>query len=550
MQQAVAESPASNRSLAARRNSSFKWLWRGGLAVASLLVIGIITLAINWPFTKQGLIDVLQQRSVRSVTIDRFHTTLFPPGCVAEGIHFLHRKHKNKAPLINIDKLIIAGSYWGMIPPRKRLSGVRAIGMHITVPPRDPSGAPNPIMPLTHSSSGPALLIGTVIANGAVLDFLHRDAKKPPFRLVVHELSLEGVGNNQPMHYRAVIYNTKPPSEIRSEGFFGVWNPDEPAATPVRGTYHLLNANLAAFQALSGTLRADGNFTGTLDQIAADGKVAVPNFHVNQTARTRPLTADFRATISATDGDVSLDHVTAQFDNTTVAARGTIKGSPGQEGKNVSLDLVAANGRIEDVLRLFIADQQSPITGNVAVRAHFEWPAGSDSFVRGIIMRGGFGVAGGKFKNDDIQASLSRLSQSAAKKDGMSAHEDPATVVTDLRGTAVIKNGIANLHQFELLFPGGQANMSGTYSLIDYGVDLHGTAITDGSVSAAATGVKSFFLKTIAPFLKKKGREAVPFKITGNYGKLKVGLDFGHKRRLPTDGERQTAQLSSPGPRP
>src|SRR5579884_2017250 len=63
------------------------------LLCATILVgIALLVLSLIWPFTEQALIDILQKRSVRSVTIDHFRITYFPPGCVAQGISFLHRK--------------------------------------------------------------------------------------------------------------------------------------------------------------------------------------------------------------------------------------------------------------------------------------------------------------------------------------------------------------------------------------------------------------------------------------------------------------------------
>jgi hypothetical protein len=72
--------------------------------------------------------------------------------------------------------------------------------------------------------------------------------------------------------------------------------------------------------------------------------------------------------------------------------------------------------------------------------------------------------------------------------------------------------------------------MNGTYNLLNYDIDLHGKLETQGSPSAATTGFKSFLLKAMTPFLKKKGgRQVVPFKIDGNYRKVNMGLDLHHR---------------------
>src|ERR1039457_3310794 len=86
-----------------------KWLLTGLLSAMALAGGALLLLALYWPFTERGLIDVLQQRTVRSVTIGSFRVTYLPPGCVAEQICFLHRKHKEKPPLITSKKIVVRG---------------------------------------------------------------------------------------------------------------------------------------------------------------------------------------------------------------------------------------------------------------------------------------------------------------------------------------------------------------------------------------------------------------------------------------------------------
>jgi hypothetical protein len=514
----------------ARSRRLIRWLAIVVACAASLIAIAIIVLALNWPFTRQALLDIMQERSVRTVTIDRFHVTYFPPGCIAEGISFLHRKHKDKPPLITIARLEVKGSYWGMLSLHKRLSSVRLYGMHLTVPPSDPNGGPNPVMPLTQSKSGASLIIGTVVADGAVLEFVQRAAGKPPVRIVVHKLSLDGVGNDRPLNYRAVIYNPSPPGVIRSDGQFGTWNTDNPAETPVKGRFDFTHANLGAFKTIRGTLASTGSFDGALSSMHVHGTVDVPDFTVSGSSHTRDLAAEYGATVNATDGNLLLNSVTAHFDRTTVQFQGAFSGNPDQHGKAVVLEMTALRGRIEDLLNLFIESKRAPLTGNVDFATHFELPPGAPSMLTAMKIQGGFGVGSGKFTNTEIQSSLGRISDDAAKKDHLPG-DDPETLVSNLRGRVIVENGVANLTSLLLTVPGAAASLEGTYSLVNYKLDLHGTLVTDGSASSATTGFKSFLLKSVTPFLKKKaGRQTVPFKITGNFQKVEVGLDIGHKK--------------------
>ena len=77
----------------------------GGLGLGIAIYLGI--LVVNWPFTETDLVQTLQARSLRTVTIEHFHRTYFPPGCVADGIRFLRIKHPDKPALLTIKKLVV-----------------------------------------------------------------------------------------------------------------------------------------------------------------------------------------------------------------------------------------------------------------------------------------------------------------------------------------------------------------------------------------------------------------------------------------------------------
>lgn len=501
------------------------------LIAAALLATECIVLALNWPFKKQDLVDVLQARSARTVTIDRFYRTYFPPGCVAEGIRFLHKIHKEKAPLITVEKLVMTTNYARMLTLQRRLTLVRVFNMHVTVPPSEP-GKPNPIMPLTYSSGSPSIVVDRTIADGAVLEFLSKEQGKKPFRLTIDKLRLDGIGNNEPMFYRTIISNEMPPGKIRSTGVFGTWNPKDPGSTPVRGTYRFDNANLAAFGGISGTLFSTGKFSGVLRHVNVDGITDVPNFKVTDTSHTRRLSTQFQAVVDGTKGDTFLNGVTAHFDNTTVHLKGSVAGQEGKNGKLVSLDVSETSGRIEDLFDLFISARTPPMTGGVTFGGHVDIPAGPGQLVERMRLQGDFGVAAGKFTDRETQGDITRLSESAEKKPKAKVQENPETVLSDLKGHGASTNGVARLSHVSFTVPGATAILDGTYNLVNYKIDLHGVLTTTGQPGDATTGFKSFLVKALTPFFQRRHSEkVVPFKITGNYQKTDVMLDLGSKKK-------------------
>jgi hypothetical protein len=212
-----------------------------------------------------------------------------------------------------------------------------------------------------------------------------------------------------------------------------------------------------------------------------------------------------------------------------VKAKGSVAGE-GQNGKIVKLDLFEQNGRIEDLLDLFISAKTPQMTGDVTFQGHFELPPGAAGFVQRMKLDGDFGAAG-KFTDKETEGDVSRLSDSAEKKKTPKT-EDPATVVSDLKGRAVTRNGIARLSHVSFTVPGARAKLEGTYNLMNYAIDLHGTLITTGQPGDATTGFKSFLVKAISPFFKKRhAAKIVPFKLTGKFGNINCSLDLGSKKK-------------------
>ena len=511
------------------RTHRLHWFWWLGCPCLLLAaVVSYVTyLALNWPFTKQALIDALQQASLRTVTIAHFHKTFFPPGCVVEDVRFERHRHKEKEPVIRIRHLTIEGSYVGLLAAQHRLRLVKITQMHVTVPPARVHGEPDAIMPLNHTSSVGTLRIDKIVADGAVLDFAHEDGKTP-YRITVEKLSAHNVRNNSEISYQTIIKNTLPSGEIRSTGVFGPWDPSTPADTPLHGSYSFQNADLASFQDLSGMMQAKGTFSGKLREIRSTGTVDVDKFKVKDSSHERELKANFQARIDGTEGNTFLDDVRTSFDQSVVSAKGMIASQAGHPGKAVVLDLSCEKGRIEDILDLFIAAKRPPIVGALQMQAHLTVPPGDAPFLKRMRMWGDFGVTGGSFSDKSTQADINRLSKSAEKKAEPIGNE--ATSLSDLRGHGDIRDAVANLTRLSFQVPGATASLDGTYNLMTYDVNLHGRLYTDGSPSAATTGLKSWVLKAVTPFLKKKGdTRIVPFKITGNYHKTNVGLDLSTK---------------------
>lgn len=497
------------------------------------LAISLTLLIKNWPFTEQSVKAALQDRFARQVEIRSFRRTYFPPGCVAEGVTFLHHQRKDLPPLISVETLSVRGSYTGLLGIHKRVPQVQVVGLRVTVPPTRPGGGGvHSVMPLTDSTSGKQLGIGQLSTDGAVLEFLTDKPGKEPFKLTVEHLSLDHVGESKSIPFHAALHNTEPPGEIRSDGSIGPWNDDDPGSTPVSGTYTFDHADLGVFDGIAGTLISWGKFSGTLQHLDAQGETDVPNFRASKAGHPVHLSSHFAAVVDATNGDTYLHEVQSHFRRTTVITSGAITSHPGRHGKTAALDMTVKTGRIEDLLFLLTETERPSMTGNVSLRAKVDLPPPPPSFLRRLNLTGDVGVGAGRFTHPEVQVPVNRLTEGARGESKAQQLEDPQTVLSNLRGHVSLTHGVATLSNVSFTAPGTDAEISGTYNLLDKKLNLRGVLHTEGKLSDTTSGFKAIVLKAVGPFLKKKNVTVVPFTITGTSSDPSFALDLAGKRRI------------------
>ena len=213
---------------------------------------------------------------------------------------------------------------------------------------------------------------------------------------------------------------------------------------------------------------------------------------------------------------------------TLILANGSVAGKPGQHGKTASLEVHVKDGRIQDVFRLFVKEPRSPVSGVISFYAHVEVPPDERPFVQQVVLKGDFGIEGGRFTKPETQGKVAGLSERAQGKKPEEDDEDPAAVISNLDGHVILRNGVATLTQISFEVPAAQAHMHGTFNLLNDKVDFHGTLKTDANFTkVAGGGIKSIFLKPFDVIFKKnpKGAE-IPVKLTGTYSHPEYGLEL------------------------
>ena len=481
------------------------------VSTAIALVVALAVLAMHWPFTKQAVIKSLQDASSSTVEIAQFHGTYFPfPGCIAEGVIFRRSSDPNTPPLITIGKLTIQSTFLGVVT--RHVTHIQAEKLHIIIPSFGTS---------QKSPSPSGSTIDEIVANGAILEFT-RSPGKLPLIFDIHESTLRNIGALRSLSFQVKLSNPEPPGEITAGGRFGPWKAGDAGQTPVSGDYAFQNADLSVFHGIAGMLSSHGKLQGTLEHIGVQGSTETPDFEVTSSGHSVQLETQFDAFVNAKNGDVILQQVNSNFNKTTVVSKGSVAGTPGHKGKTAIVDMQVNNGRIQDILRLFVKSDEAPMSGAVSLRGRATIPPGTGPFLTKVELLSDFGVDTGSFKT----GTQERVNQLSAASRGEN-DDNPATVLSDLKGHIVLREGIATFSDLSFGVPGASAEMHGTYSLLTQGIDLHGTLTMDSDLSKMAHGVKSLLLKAMDPFFTKKaGGSVVPFKITGTYKHPSFGLDL------------------------
>ncbi|MBV8050666.1 MAG: hypothetical protein JOZ80_05725 [Acidobacteriaceae bacterium] len=490
--------------------------------VAILIVTAVVILLVYWPFREPAVKKSLEDASSSSVSFKNFRPTYFPhPGCVAEDVVFRRGTEQAIQPIITIQKLTIQSSYIGLIA--KRIGRIRADGMHVFIP-------AEPINEKFRSSSN--VTIGELIADNAILQFGSHTPNKPPTTFAVHEFKLRGIEVGRAVLFHVKLSNPDPPGEITADGKLGPWHLGKTNDTPVSGDYTFEHANLGALGGVAGILSSKGKFDGTLARIGVRGNTDTAGFFVSGSSHKTDLKAAFDAFVSARSGDVQLNSVESQFWNTKVIWTGLVARQGNQKGRAADLQMQSREGRIEDLLKLFITAEKSPMTGATSFKAHILLPPGNGPFLKKVQLQGDFGVDSGAFTKEDTQKDVNKLSAEARSENA----QDTATALSDLKGHVVLKDGIATFNYLAFTVPGAFAIMQGNYDLISERINLHGVLRLDSSLSNLARGPKALLLKTLQPLFKRHSKGSkVAFKITGTYEKPSFGVDLtGQKENSTT----------------
>jgi hypothetical protein len=519
---------------------SRKWL---ALLVAFLLVLVVAAGMLAWRarhmdnFVRLWVIRSLSERFQSRVELTTLRVTGFPHlGVTGEDLTIYFRNRSDVPPIIHVDKFAFDLGLIALLRLPNHISSAQIESMTITIPPRGEKKSPSSGVSGGSGKTGnllSSLIVDEVVCKNTVLITLPRkpDPGKPekePLEWEIHDLDLHSAGVDKAFQFHGTLTNAKPKGEISTSGDFGPWDADDPADSPVSGSYKFTDADLGPFPGIAGILSSTGKFSGEIAELQVEGETDTPDFSLDKIGKPVPLHTEFSATVDGTNGDTLLHPVRATLVRSLFITEGSIIREPANKGHRIVLDVGAPNARIQDILSLAMKSDKPLLTGPAKLKAKLLLPPGNEKVLDKMILDGQIGIDDARWSSPEVREKLEALSRRA---EGKPEDNDAGSAVSDLKGNFHMEKGVIRFSELTFSVPGAAIELAGTYKIVGGDLDFQGQLRLQAKISQTVTGKKSFFLKFLDPFFEKNGAGAVlPISITGTRENPTVGVSVFHKK--------------------
>jgi hypothetical protein len=483
------------------------------------------------------VIESLSNRFNSRVEMDEFHVDVLNGlGVRGSGVKLFPRNFESDQPLFVVSEFSFRTTWTKLLRTPMHIERVYVKGLEINLPPK------NQRKKLPSAGGGKvSIYLNEIEVENAHLTLGTDKPGKVPLDFDIRHLTLNSVGKEQAMSFKATLVNPKPIGDIATTGNFGPYNSDDPGNSPINGEYEFTNADLSTIKGIAGMLSSKGKYFGELGQITVDGTTDTPDFRLTISGHPVPLHTDFHAIVDGTNGDTYLQPVSATLLHSHIVARGYVVRSKDRNGHQIVLDATVDNSRIEDLLRLGVRTDPPVMTGTVRLKTKIEIPPGNVPVSDKLRLKGSFAISGAHFTTPAIQKKIDSLSMRAQGKPKEGMDDIPDNVNSQMKSNFTLLNSSLTLNDLQYTVPGVAVTMNGVYSMDGNKFDFHGKARMDAKISQMTTGWKSILLKPADPFFAKHGAGTeVPIKVTGTRSEPKFGVDFGHK-----DEDKSTDQKKS-----
>jgi hypothetical protein len=512
-----------------------------GVSVAIVCVAAGVLLAVRWPFTENRMVQGLQRMLDSDVRCGRYRMTFFPsPGGDLENVSIV----RGRATLAQVRHLEIRSTWPNLLTLTHRLSRVRIEGLSVHIARPLPS-------PVDHGPPQHKTIASEIVADGAVLEIKRDGSPNDPLRLQFRELLVRNAGAGQKISVRTRLRSSEPPDDLELHAEVGPFDSANRSRTPLSGSFAMTHADLSHYPGIGGLLNATGEFQGQLGRLSVAGKTDCDDFIVRSSEHTQAIHANFRAVVDALHGNLVLDNVDGQFGDTHVVASGEISGD---QGKTTTVHFQSDHSDVRDLLHMFSRAPVPALSGPITFDAKAVVPPEHGRFVQKLQLTGEFAIAHARFSNPTTRVKVNQLSARARKEapnNEKNDADDAANIVSEIRSSVVMRDGVARLSQISFHVPGATARGSGYYNLVSKRINIHGQVAMESSLSqASGGGLKSVLLKPFNGLFRQKNSKAgavLPVSVAGIYPhpQFHVSLKPGANKDKDSSAHGQTHRTTS-----
>ncbi len=511
------------------------WLILGLSAAGVILIVfGVLAYYANRlePLAREKIISHLEEKFESDVELKSLNIRALPRlRVVGKGLVLRWKRRTDIPPLINLGEFSFRLEWEALAAPVIHIAKVELKDFELNMPPRgtepreaakdEPVSRPQDPKPEEPPKPG-SVVVDEIVADRTLLRLLPRDSNKRAKEFELHQLQLRGVGAGRPMAYQTRMQNYKPPGIIHCAGEFGPWIGADPGESPLNGDYTFSDADLGVFKGIGGIMQAAGKFDGKLQHIIVDGTADIPQFRLTYAKNPVHLKTKYHAIVDGTSGNTILDPVEATLGQTPMIVKGGIIGEKDVKGKNIELDAVITNGRLDDVLQLAVKGG-TPMRGRIDLRTKILLPRGDVDVIEKLGLNGKFRMAGVRFVNPEIQSKIDGLSTRAQ---GKPSEERTPIARSRFEGDFRLQNSVINIGNLTYGIPGAEVDLQGSYGLRSEQIDFAGVLRLDAKASQMFTGYKSILLKPLDGLVTRRGKGTVlSITVGGTREHPKYGVD-------------------------
>jgi hypothetical protein len=369
--------------------------------------------------------------------------------------------------------------------------------------------------------------IDEIAAEHAHVEILPAAGEQTPLHFELAHLRVKNFNPSHASDFSALLVSSDPRADIQASGRLGPWNAQSPSLTALQGNYTMLSCDLASLPGLKGMLASKGRFQGVLQRIEISGDASAAQFGLSSIGSPEPLHASFQATVDASDGSASIEHMNGDLQSSSFAVSGLVRNIQDDRLRDIALDISVMRGRLEDILPLVVKSKTSPIGGALRVREKLEVLAGEQDILGRLRLDADFAAPSARFSSLDLRERLRNVSR---KAEGHPNDKASGSSRSSIEGHLQLNEGMPEFSSVVFRLEDASARLSGSYQLASERLDLHGELTMAAKLSQTATGAKALFLKAADPFFRSKhGGSRVPIKITGTRSDPQFALDLTNK---------------------